>query len=163
MADLERFRAAQDAPRDGLATALAELRAGRKRSHWIWYVFPQLAGLGHSSMAVRYGLADLEEADAYLRDPVLGERLKTVAALVRGHLTALRPVRLDALMGSEVDALKVVSCMTLFEAVAKRASETDADPRFAEVAKHATVILTAAGAQGYARCAFTESAVGKAR
>jgi uncharacterized protein (DUF1810 family) len=73
MFNLDRFREVQDAPHVGFAVALRELKAGRKKSHWIWYVFPQLAGLGQSSTAVYYGLAGAEEAAAYLRDRVLGE------------------------------------------------------------------------------------------
>src|SRR5437660_1560996 len=87
MFNLDRFRDAQDAPHAGFAAALRELQAGRKTGHWIWYVFPQLAGLGRSSTAVQYGLAGAEEAADYLRDRVLGERLVTAAAVVRMHLT----------------------------------------------------------------------------
>jgi uncharacterized protein (DUF1810 family) len=75
MSDLARFREAQDAPHAGFTVALRELQAGRKTGHWIWYVFPQLAGLGRSSTAVYYGLAGAAEAADYLRDRVLGERL----------------------------------------------------------------------------------------
>ncbi len=82
MFDLDRFKRAQEQPVDGFDTALSELQAGRKRSHWIWYIFPQLAGLGHSSMAVRYGLLGTAEAAAYLRDPVLRERLLAVTNAV---------------------------------------------------------------------------------
>src|ERR1044071_7849790 len=109
MSGLRRFRQAQDAPHDGFETALAELRAGRKRSHWIWYVFPQLAGLGQSPMAVHYGLTGADEAAAYLRDDVLGGRLASAAAVVREHLERAEPPRLDTLMGSRIDALKLVS------------------------------------------------------
>ncbi len=76
MFDLDRFRKAHDASRAGFAVALRELHEGRKTSHWIWYVFPQLAGLGQSPTAVHYGLAGPDEAADYLRDPVLGERLQ---------------------------------------------------------------------------------------
>ena len=102
MDKLDRFRQAQDAPHTGYAVALRELQAGRKTGHWIWYVFPQLAGLGRSSTAVYYGLAGVEEAAAYLRDRVLGERLITAAAVVRTHLSdaGARPIRLAGLMGS---------------------------------------------------------------
>jgi len=157
MADLGRFRSAQDSPHDGFATALAELRTGRKRSHWIWYIFPQLAGLGQSSTAIHYGLAGVDEAIAYLRDPVLGERLVTAAGVVRAHLSASSPVRLETLMGSHIDALKLVSCMTLFAHVAKRVSASD--PQSAVLAEHADAILRAAVSQGYPHCAFTESAL----
>ena len=162
MADLARFRSAQDSPHDGFATALAELRAGRKRSHWIWYVFPQLAGLGQSSTAIHYGLAGVDEAIAYLRDPVLGERLVTAAGVVRAHLSASSPVRLETLMGSHIDALKLVSCMTLFDAVAKRVSASDRAPRLAALAEDADAILAAAASQGYSRCAFTERTLASA-
>jgi uncharacterized protein (DUF1810 family) len=72
---LQRFRDAQAKPHAGFAAALRELQAGRKTGHWIWYIFPQLAGLGQSPTAVYYGLAGAQEAADYLRDPVLGERL----------------------------------------------------------------------------------------
>ena len=153
---LGRFRTAQDAPDGGFDTALSELRAGRKRSHWIWYVFPQLAGLGQSSRAVHYGLAGAEEAAAYLRDDVLGDRLVAAAGTVREQLSRAQPPRLDTLMGSEIDALKLVSCMTLFEHVAKRPGAADPRSRFAALGAHAEAILTAAARQGYPRCAFTE-------
>jgi uncharacterized protein (DUF1810 family) len=77
--DLERFVQAQ-APVYG--QVLAELRAGCKRSHWMWFVFPQLAGLGHSAMAQRYAIGSLREAQAYLAHPVLGARLRECSGLV---------------------------------------------------------------------------------
>lgn len=157
MKSLDRFRQAQDAPHAGFADALDELRAGRKSSHWIWYVFPQLAGLGRSSTAIYYGLDGADEAAAYLRDPVLGERLITSAAVVRAHLATPSPVRLDDLMGSGIDALKLVSCMTLFEHVAKALHAAERRPEFAAMAEHAEAILGSAAAQGYGRCAFTEN------
>jgi uncharacterized protein (DUF1810 family) len=158
MSDLARFRDAQDAPHGGFTAALRELQAGRKTSHWIWYVFPQLAGLGRSSTAVYYGLADAEEAADYLRDQVLGERLISAAAVVRTHLAGAdaRPVRLEDLMGSKIDALKLVSCMTLFRRVAKALSDLDPQPQFAAMADHADGILAAAARQGYAPCTYTE-------
>ncbi len=157
MKSLNRFRQAQDAPQAGFADALRELQGGRKTGHWIWYVFPQLAGLGRSSTAIYYGLAGAHEAEAYLRDPVLGERLIRAAAVVKAQLAAPSPVRLDALMGSSIDALKLVSCMTLFAHVAKALHAAEGRPEFAAMAEHAEAILGFAAAQGYARCAFTES------
>ena len=108
--DLERCRKAQAADYD---RALAEIRAGRKQSHWIWYVFPQLQGLGQSWMAEHYGIADIGEARAYLADPALGRRLReiTQAALALG---AVDPVQV---MG-EIDAVKLRSCLTLFREAA---------------------------------------------
>jgi uncharacterized protein (DUF1810 family) len=156
--NLDRFREAQGAPRAGFAQALRELEAGRKTSHWIWYVFPQLAGLGRSSTAAYYGLATVEEAAEYLRDQVLGDRLVSATAVVRTHLThaGARRVRLEELMGSHIDALKLVSCMTLFQHVATALHAVDPQPRFAAMAEHAEKVLAAAAAQGYGRCAYTE-------
>lgn len=108
---LARFVEAQASDYD---RALAELRSGRKRSHWIWYVFPQLRGLGRSAMAGHYGIAGLEEARAYLAHPVLGDRLyESVAAVLEWAPT----LSAEALMG-EVDAIKLRSSLTLFEAAA---------------------------------------------
>jgi len=158
--DLDRFRRAQDAPHGGFDTALLELRAGHKQSHWIWYVFPQLAGLGQSSTAVYYGLDGAEEAAAYLRNDVLGDRLVMAAGAVREHVTRPRSPHLDVLMGSQIDAVKLVSCMTLFDHVAKRVGAADPQPRFAAMGAHAEAILTAAARQGYRRCGFTEQHLG---
>ncbi|TPG33681.1 DUF1810 domain-containing protein [Mycolicibacterium hodleri] len=115
--DLQRFVDAQDRGGD-FETAVMELSAGRKRSHWIWFVFPQLSGLGRSAMAVRYGIKSRDEVTAYLAHDVLGPRLRWCAQLVAhsGAVTA------EALMGS-VDALKLKSSMTLFAEV------TDGDRR----------------------------------
>jgi uncharacterized protein (DUF1810 family) len=148
---LERFTEAQASSARGYRSALAELQAGGKQGHWIWYVFPQLAGLGRSSMSRRYALRDVDEALAYARDPVLGRRLLAIATVAAQQLA--RGVSLEHLMGSDVDALKLVSSMTLFEWVAARLP----DPALAEVA---TQILAAAQAQGYRRCQHTLSALG---
>ena len=110
--DLERFVRAQDEMHT-YDTALAELRAGRKRSHWMWFVFPQLAGLGRSSTAEHFGVRGAAEARAYLAHPVLGARLRACAqalADLDGHDPA-------AVLGP-VDALKLRSSMTLFAHVA---------------------------------------------
>ena len=110
--DLERFVTAQD---DGgtYDAALRELRAGRKTSHWMWFVFPQLAGLGRSPTAQRYALADLAEARAYLDHPVLGPRLRAATAAV-ADLADADP---EQVLGP-VDALKLRSSMTLFSLAA---------------------------------------------
>ena len=95
--------------------ALAELRTGRKRSHWIWFVLPQLAGLGRSAIAQRYGIADLAEARAYLADPLLRQRLELVLTVINEQLS--QPGQnLELLMGSELDATKTISSLTLLEA-----------------------------------------------
>ena len=106
--DLERFVRAQD--EDGTyRRALQELREGRKRSHWMWFVFPQIAGLGRSSTAQYYALPGLAEARAYLADPVLGPRLVECARA----LTALPGSDPVAVLGT-IDAQKLRSSMTLF-------------------------------------------------
>jgi uncharacterized protein (DUF1810 family) len=158
MTDLDRFRAAQADPTTGFATALSELRAGRKTSHWIWYIFPQLAGLGRSPTARRFGLADAGEATAYLRDPVLGARLAEAVAAVHARVVGPRPVRIETLMGSHVDALKLVSCLTLFRHVARALSACEPRPEWTALTAAAQAILDRAAAQGVSPCRFTEEA-----
>jgi uncharacterized protein (DUF1810 family) len=95
--------------------ALAELRSGRKCSHWIWFVLPQLQGLGRSAMAQRYGINGLEEAKAYLAEPTLVSRLEEVIAVISEQLQ--KPEQsLERLMGGNLDATKTISCLTIFEA-----------------------------------------------
>ena len=106
MPDLSRFH---DAQADSYATALAELRAGRKASHWMWFIFPQLAVLGRSATAKYYGIEDLPEARAYLADPVLGPRLEEAAEAVLRH----PDLSAEQIMG-HVDGLKLRSSATLF-------------------------------------------------
>ena len=108
--NLNRFVDAQSA---NYAAALAELRRGRKTSHWIWYVFPQLRGLGRSDMAAFYGLEGISEARAYLAHPVLGPRLVESVRAMLAHPTGTA----SQILG-EVDALKFRSCLTLFLGVA---------------------------------------------
>jgi uncharacterized protein (DUF1810 family) len=104
--DLERFVDAQERAYEHV---LAELRAGRKRSHWIWFVFPQVAGLGSSPTAARYAITSLDEARAYLRHELLGPRLHECAQLVN----AVQGRSISEIFGSP-DDLKVRSSMTLF-------------------------------------------------
>ncbi|HEX7389915.1 MAG TPA: DUF1810 domain-containing protein [Acidiphilium sp.] len=104
--DLARFVTAQEPV---IGAVLAELREGRKRTHWMWFVFPQLRGLGRSPMAERYGLASLDEARAYLGHELLGSRLEQCAGLV---LAAAEPV-LHTIFGSP-DDMKFQSSMTVF-------------------------------------------------
>jgi uncharacterized protein (DUF1810 family) len=106
--DLERFVHAQDAG-GAYDRAVAELRNGRKVSHWMWFVFPQIAGLGYSPMAQAYAIADLDQARAYLAHPVLGPRLVECASIVSRHSGRTA----EAIFGS-VDAMKLRSSMTLF-------------------------------------------------
>lgn len=108
---LERFVQAQDG--DVYPVVLAELRAGRKTSHWIWFIFPQVTGLGRSSMSLHYSIGSLEEARAYLAHPVLGPRLRECAGL----LLATTNRSAEEIFGG-IDAVKVRSSMTLFHRAA---------------------------------------------
>ncbi len=114
---LERFHKAQASRSAGHDTALAEIRRGRKTSHWIWYIFPQLAGIGRSAMAEKYAIRDLAEACDYLRDPLLRARYEEITAAVSDQLA--RGLALEDLIGSRIDALKLVSSLTLFRAAAE--------------------------------------------
>ena len=107
---LDRFL---DAQRGDYAAALAEVRRGRKTSHWMWYIFPQIAGLGQSSTARYYSIRDLEEAREYYAHPVLGQRLREIS----GVLLELRGSDPVAVFGG-IDSMKLKSSMTLFAVAA---------------------------------------------
>ena len=109
MIDLQRFLDAQD---DTYTDALAELTVGEKRTHWMWFIFPQVAGLGNSPMAVRYAINSREEAQAYLNHPVLGSRLRECATALLG----VQSRTANEIMGFP-DDLKLKSSMTLFAAL----------------------------------------------
>lgn len=104
--DLQRFAKAQE---DTFTIALNELRQGKKRTHWMWFIFPQLRGLGRSETAWFYGIKDISEAESYLKDPILGERLTACCkTLLEGNCR-------DAItIFGKVDAMKLKSSMTLF-------------------------------------------------
>ena len=116
---LDRFL---DAQRGDYAAALAEVRRGRKTSHWMWYIFPQIAGLGQSSTARYYSIRDLEEAREYYAHPVLGQRLREIS----GALLELRGSDPVAVFGG-IDSMKLKSSMTLFAMAAPD------DPLFRQV------------------------------
>lgn len=116
---LDRFIEAQ---RDSYATALSEIEAGQKRGHWMWYIWPQLRGLGHSPMAQHYGIADAAEARAYLAHPTLGPRLVEISRAMLAH----RGRAPEDILGG-IDALKLRSSATLF------AAQPGADPVFGEI------------------------------
>jgi uncharacterized protein (DUF1810 family) len=117
--DLERFVVEQDLDYENV---LGELRRGRKSSHWIWFIFPQIAGLGHSEMSQRFAISSLGEARAYLAHPVLGARLRECSQLV----LAIDGRSADEIFGP-LDAMKVRSSMTLFHRAAPE------EPEFAQV------------------------------
>jgi uncharacterized protein (DUF1810 family) len=140
--DLDRFVAAQDAG-GTYHRALDELRAGFKSGHWMWFVFPQITGLGQSPTSRRFAISSLAEAAAYLRHPVLGPRLRESAAVLAG----LKGRSADQIFGS-VDAMKLRSSMTLFRRAAPE------EPLFGQVLTryfdgipdHATEALLGRGA-----------------
>ncbi|VXC98517.1 DUF1810 domain-containing protein [Sphingomonas sp. AX6] len=104
--ELQRFISAQDGT---YTEALAEIRRGRKRTHWMWFIFPQLAGLGRSEIAKHYAIGSIDEAKAYLTDPILGPRLREAVAALQD----LQDVSAIDVFG-EIDALKLRSSLTLF-------------------------------------------------
>lgn len=112
--DLQRFVQAQQ---DQYAQALSEIRSGRKGSHWMWYIFPQLAGLGLSAMSRHYAISSLAEAEAYLRHPLLGPRLRECAEAAAG----LEGRSAREIFGSP-DDMKLRSCATLFARVSPAGS-----------------------------------------
>jgi len=120
--NLERFVEAQ---RPVYSEVLSELRQGRKQSHWIWFIFPQIAGLGYSPMAQRYAISGRREAESYLQHPVLGPRLAECTRLVNQHAGN----DIEEILG-DIDALKFRSSMTLFAKVAND------NPVFAEALKN---------------------------
>ena len=112
MGDLQRFIEAQDSTYAGYATALQEIKQGRKTSPWIWYIFPQIQGLGHSYNARYYALEDIEEAKAYLKNEMLNHRLREITEALLSH----KEESVQSILGG-IDAIKICSCMTLFNAV----------------------------------------------
>ena len=146
---LERFHDAQADAHSGYATALAEMRSGRKRSHWIWYVFPQLVGLGRSGTAQFFGIRDLDEACDYLRDPILRARYEEITTAVAEKLEAGVPV--ERLMGGPTDALKLASSLTLFHAAASQLGDEASDA----LARRCDAILRITALQGYPACSLT--------
>jgi len=151
--DLDRFRAAQAEAAEGYESALKEMRTTGKRSHWIWYVFPQLEGLGRSANSKFYALTDLPEATAYMKDPLLGARLLEIGSTVAERLR--QGASLQVLMNSSVDVQKFVSSMTLFKGLAESAAKSGHDESLHRLSQVATEILLAANAEGFPPCRTT--------
>ncbi|KAH9255109.1 hypothetical protein BASA81_006868 [Batrachochytrium salamandrivorans] len=127
--------------------ALRELRCGEKESHWMWFVFPQLSGMGSSLMALKYGLADVAEAEAFLaKAETRNQLLLGLKALLR-HRYKAKP-RLNDILQSAVDTKKLVSCVTLFVRVAEAGGDR-------EVRELCQSVLEWAEEQGWAACQFT--------
>lgn len=155
MSGLQRFKAAQSSPDSGFEYALDEIRVGSKRGHWIWYVFPQLEGLGTSGLSQTFAIHGEEEAVAYLQDSELRSRLLTISEAVAEQLTTSKARSLGRLMGSEIDARKVVSSLTLFGHVAKRLYDVEGLAAYSSIARVADEILAIAASEGYPPCAYT--------
>lgn len=158
MVELDRFKKAQEHPRWGFDSALSEINSGEKRGHWIWYIFPQLSGLGSSSTSRAYAIQSLTEAREYLRDPLLRGRLLTITRAVLAQLK--NGVTLTTLMGWDVDALKLVSSLTLFSAIAKRLYLEEKIEECSLLAQVAEAVLDEASLQEYSRCKYTLSQLG---
>ena len=147
--DLSRF----ETHRNDFDRALGEIESGRKRSHWMWFVFPQVSGLGNSEMSRVYAIGSIDEAEAFLLHPVLGSSYRKIVDAVWEQVVN-RGVTVRALFGSPDDA-KLVSSLTLFAAIGKRLLSPD----IAAFVMQADDILEVAYAQGLAKCATTEQFV----
>lgn len=159
---LQRFIDAQESSSPGVQDAIDELRAGRKRTHWIWFVFPQLRGLGSSPAALMFALNGTAEATSYLRHGVLRARLLEAAETAAHSVQS--GVRLTTLMGADIDVLKLVSSMTLFGHLARR---LESDPEIGaacqRLANAADTLLAAAESGGVPACAFTLRALAESQ
>jgi len=129
------------------------MRAGSKQGHWIWYVFPQLSGLGVSQLSETYGIAGVAEASDYVRDAVLCSRMVTISTTVAERLR--EGVPLTRLMSSRIDARKLVSSLTLFELVAKRLYEGEGNETHRNLGDIAEAVLGMAESQGHPPCRYT--------
>jgi uncharacterized protein (DUF1810 family) len=155
MPRLERFKLAQDSSHAGFASALEEIQTGGKRGHWIWYMFPQLSGLGASGFSHSFAIDGKDEAVEFLHDPQLRSRLVTITAAVATQLRTRKTTSLRALMGSDTDARKIVSSLTLFGGVAKDLYTVEGLDDYQTLAHVADEVLTIAASQGYPACEFT--------
>lgn len=151
---VERFTNAHANPTAGFDAAIGELQSGRKVGHWVWYIFPQLEGLGRSRAAQRFALSDTNEACAYVAHPLLGARLALAFETVDQHRGTLHDLMADA-----VDAKKLVSSLTLFHAVCQLHLH-EADKLLAARALSITMashrVLKKAAGEGLPKCAFTQ-------
>lgn len=156
MSRLDRFREAQRSPYAGYDAALGEIRGGGKHGHWIWYIFPQISGLGRSGLSETFGIDGEDEAIEFLRDTELRSRLLEITTAVSQQLrTGATP--LHALMGSRIDAKKLVSSLTLFGHAARKLEETEPGGPYGAFAAAADEVLAIAAAQGYPPCGYTLS------
>ena len=133
---LDRFIRAQDDYRV-YERALSEMKEGRKQGHWMWYIFPQLKGLGNSYNSMYYGIESLFEARQYIGDPILGKRLREITRVVLSH----EGEEIENIMGSDIDAMKFLSSMTLFEMVSPGELFTEAIETFFEGRKDDSTLV----------------------
>ena len=153
MSRLERFRTAQNSSHVGFNSALQELRTGRKRGHWIWYVFPQIQGLGSSGASLTFAIDGREEAAEFLQDSELCSRLLTITNVLAEQMRTGKTLR--ELMASDIDAKKVVASLTLFGHVAKESAEAKRNEAYGQIARVADEVLALAASQGYPPCDYT--------
>ena len=153
MLDLERFKIAQADPSNGFAVALGELRNGRKLSHWIWFIFPQLRILGRSPTAQFFGFDDAEDAREFIRDDELSANLVSSMQVVSKKLEDGVPI--EELMGSYTDSMKLVSCCTLFKYALEAEGSALAGVRENEILSLANRILQLADKGGFGECSIT--------
>lgn len=157
MSGLDRFKRAQERRHSGFESALSEIESGAKSGHWIWYIFPQLDGLGSSFEAQTYAIEGRAETIAYLQDSVLAGRYLTITKAVAEHVQ--HGVPLGGLFGSRIDTLKLVSSLTLFGEVAHQLEDVGEGGSYGDIARLADEILRAAEREGYPRCRFTLQAL----
>jgi uncharacterized protein (DUF1810 family) len=138
---LSRFREAQASLHSGFASALAEIQSGRKRGHWIWYVFPQISGLGSSELSRKFAIENEDEAAAFLRDRALRSRLSTIANALVGQIKGDAALPLRTVMNSEIDA--------------RTLCESESSDVYGPIATVAEEILAIAASQGYPPCEHT--------
>lgn len=155
MHGLDRFKRAQDAEEAGYETALREICAGAKRTHWIWYVFPQLTGLGESSTSKAYAIRDRNEALAYLLDPILRCRLFAMTSAVAEQLRRDHPPLMTMLLGSPVDVRKLVSSLTLFRSLAQSVPAISGSGEYQAFVAIAGEVLATAAREGFPPCRYT--------
>lgn len=155
--NLERFKIAQLDSVNGFHVAIGELRGGRKKSHWIWYIFPQLRILGRSPTAQFYGIESLAEAREYLHDRTLADNLASAMGAVLEKFE--QGIAIEELMNGYTDSLKLVSCCTLFKYASEEAVALHENPVWKEIKIAADRILEFAGHQGYPECVITRDAL----
>ena len=133
MTDLTRFVFAHEEKYD---SALLELETGQKTSHWMWYIFPQMIGLGTSEMSIKYAITDESEAIGYLQNSLLFDHLAAVTKAIHGHVVVMNKQVLNVL-GSDIDVIKLKSSLHLFSQLAKQLR----DQKFSEFIQHADEVL----------------------